>query len=229
MGKKKFFKKKTKLTLKKVNAKVAKIERSIEVKEFYKTLAETGLTGDVGIVVNGMQRGDANGQRDANKISCKNVKIQLRMELLSQTLDGTDTTQPTWELDATDNTRVRVMLVVNKQNNLSAGFLISEILRDAANQVTKQNSQYNYDFVSKEDRNKYRILYDKSFLFMPLQNGADRVIKINKSLRMNTIYSDSDLGTGADIINNKVELLIIPERLATMRFAFTSVLSYTDS
>ncbi len=218
-----------KLTLKKVNAKVDKIKRAIEIKEKYKTVAEGALDGDKGILINDMQKGDNNGQRESNKIQMKYCKIQLRFQITDQDLDGTETTTP-WTLTSTDNTRVRVILIINRQNNLSNVFDVSEILRDSTNTVTRQNSQLNYDFVgAKGQKNKYRVLYDKSFQFNPIMNGSDRLIKINRTLNMNTIFSDADNGTGLDIIGNKVELLIFPERLGTMRFAYTSVLFYTDS
>ncbi len=220
---------KKKLTLKKVNAKVNKINRSIEIKEFYKTVDEVALTGDIGVLINAMQKGDNNGQRNSNKISMKRFKIQIRFQIINQNLEGTDSTVP-WTLTSANNTRVRIIVVINKQNNLSNTFDITEILRDTGTTVAKANSQLNYDFVSaKKQKNKYRILYDRTFMFMPTENGSDRLIKINRSLNMNTVFNDGNAGTGADIINNKVELLVVPERFTTMRWAFTSTLFYTDS
>ncbi len=220
---------KPKLTLKKVNRKINKLANQIEVKEFYKTIVETALDGNKGIVLNGMVKGDDNGQRQGNKITMIKIASILRLKLIDNEWDGDDTSIP-WVLEAQNASIVRVILLVNKQNNEDAVFDLTEILRDGTTSVKAQTSMYNIDFVQNSKmKNKYRILYDKAFHLTPNQVGADRIIKINKSLRMNTLFNDLNLGTGGDIINHKVELLILPHKTGTMNYAYNSVLSYTDS
>jgi len=223
------FTSKKRLTLKKVNRKINILKNKVEIKEFYKTIAEAALDGNKAIVMNTMVQGDDNEERTGNKVFMVKFRSIIRLKLINSELDGTETSTA-WTLTATDSTLVRVIAFVNKINNAEAVFSLPEILRTGVSSVTNQTSMHNVDYVQDSKmKNKYRILYDRSFNFVPNTPSSDRIIKINKSLRMNTLYNATNGGTGADIINNKVEILILPHKTGTMNYAFNSVLSYSDS
>ncbi len=217
------------LTLKKVNRKITTLKNSIETKELYKAIEVDDLNANKVIVMNALIKGDDNGQREGNKIQCIKFNCIVRFFLKDNEWDGDDSTQTPWTLGADNASLVRVLVIVNKQNNGDAIFDLSEILRTGTTPVTYQTSLYNLDYVkNSKKRNKYTILYDRNFHLTPNQVGADRIIKINRSIRFNTLFNENNDGTGADIINNKIEVFILPNKVGTMNYSFHSVVSYTD-
>ncbi len=217
--KKPFRKRKNGLTLKKVNNRVSRMKAKIEIKEksFVQT-AEALPATDTGFVLNGMSRGSNNGSRVADKIYMKNINLNYHLEMKTQLVIN----------DTPLSTFVRVLIFVNRQNNGDTTFDMTEILTDTANQNAKIVSIYEYRFVDKDEKLQYKILYDKTHFLIQGQNGSGLIKRIKLRLGHKVNYNSSNLATGADIINNKLELVFIPEN-TNLNVSVSSVLSYSDT
>ena len=216
-------KRKSKLTLKKVDKKIQSLKRLIEIKE-KETLSALELTGgtDSNFALNFMQRGEANGQRIGDQITLKKLMVTLHMLIPKLDLDITST-------DITyKQTSMRVLAVIDKKNNNSgAAPVISQILKNAGNQFQKIKSQYDYMFVnSKHSIGKYKILYDRVFNFTQ-NNIQERIVSFSRSLNHKVNFSTNN-NDGTDIIDNKVELIFIPLNDDIM-IGYSSVIFYADA
>ncbi len=213
----------------KLSKKVNKLIAKVEIKENYVTFSDQAWTAtDEIFILNGMLRGVLNGQRVGEKIYMKNLEIRIRSRLADSALVGSDSTQPVWTL-AYNQQAVRVILIMDKQNNQQAGLVIGQILQNFATQAEKITSVYDYKFVdSKNQKIRFRILYDRVHILN--QNGSrqDLMIKINRRLNHKVNYNDGNAGTGGDIVNNALRLLMIPE-FSVGIFDLSAVLKYTDS
>lgn len=222
-------KRRGKLTLKKVDRKVQKIKNSIEIKESAKDVQLSDFASiDREFLINGLVRGNGNGARVGEKITMKHLKVSFRLKQINQLILSTNSTSATWTTQPLTSL-VRVIIFLNRQNNLSNTFAIGEILQNAGSQAQKMQSQYDYKFVdSKNQKLKYKILYDKVFQLIQGQNRSDIVVKVKRALGQKVSFTSSNNGDGTDIVNNKLAILFIPEN-NTCQFAYTSLLYYTDA
>ncbi len=228
-SKKRFFKRKAKVNLKTLNKKVQQIQNKIEIKEknFVQALITTG-GADQGFILNGLFRGAGNGNRVGEKVYMKQLKLTIRIKQKNNAILSGDSTQATWNTTPLD-TQCRVIVFINKQNNLGSSVNISEILASAAGQSEKIRSEYDFKFVdSKFEKLQYKILFDRVFYTIQGTIHSDRILRIQRRLNHKVSYTSSNNGDATDIINNALRVVFIPEN-DNIDFAFSSVLYYSDT
>ncbi len=229
MSKRRFFKKRRKsgLTVKKLDKKIKKLAKKIEVKE-KSSLITLQLTGgtDTDFPLNELARGTATGQRVGDQVHMKRLMMTIQLLIPQLDLEGTDTTTA-WNLEYKQDS-MRVILLIDKQNNNSdAAPVISTILENAGNQAQKIKSQYDYMFVNGPyNRRRYKILYDRVHVLSQF-GPQEKFIRINKSLNHKVNFS-TDNGNGTDIVDNKIVIIFIPEG-NQIEVAYSSVIFYTDA
>ncbi len=220
---------KARISVKKVDRKVNKLIKAIEVKVGHGIETDQILDTNQGVIINGLFRGNNSDQRDGTKVTMKKVIIKYRLKAILNQISGSDTTQNPWTAQAT-SLNCRVLLVLNRQNNLQSTFTVAEILQQSQNQTQMQISQYNYDFVDLlKDKKKYKILYDRMEHLVGNQMSGDFKRTIKRSFNMNIAFNDQNGGDGGDIIKNKLELIFFPQTFNSIEASVSSSMFFTDS
>ncbi len=215
------------LTVKKLDKKVNKMIRSVEIKEKYIIEELADLNGvSTAFVLNGLQKGSNNGNRIGERIKMKSLLVRYRIKQTSNSIVGTDTTIA-W-ITTPLSCMTRVMIIVNIQNNESDTLLNSEIYEFNANTTANLLSPYDLKYVGiSGERLKYKILYDKTHYSIQGTINSDIVREVKLSLNRSVYYGPGDAGNGLDIIKNKLFILFTPEN-DNVDHGFSSVLRYTD-
>ncbi len=221
-------KRKPRVSVKKVNKKLNKLIRSIEIKE-KNTLASLQLTGgsDTSFTLNEMERGNANGQRAGDQIVMKRLLITVRLLIPELLFNATDASQTNWTFSYKQSS-MRVIVYMDKQNNnASPAPATNTILENAGNQAQKVKSQYDFMFVNhKYNILRYNILYDRVHVLT--QNGhQEKFINIRKSLNHKVNYSTNN-NNPTDIIDNRIHILFIPVD-DQIQIAYSSTIFYSDA
>ncbi len=227
--KKRFFKRKARVNLKTLNKKVNQIQSKIEIKES-NTIESLQTTAgvDQGFILNGLSRGSGNGNCVGEKVYMKQLKLTIRIKQKNNAILSGDSTQPTWITEPLDN-MCRVIVFINKQNNLGTSVNINEILASASGQSQKIRSEYDFKFVdSKFEKLQYKILFDRVFYTIQGTSHSDRILRIQRRLNHKVSYTSTNNGNATDIINNALRIVFIPEN-DNIDFAFSSVLYYSDT
>ncbi len=226
--KKRRFNRSKRLTIAKVNKKVDKLQSKVEIKELdtFQVLALTGGI-DNAFSLNTMGRGNQNDQRVGNKVYMKLLELKVRIKLALTDQIGTNTGLDGWTLTYQDGT-MRVLLVMDRQNNGAAGIDVSQLLINSGTQENKIISVYDYKFVdSLRDKIRYKILYDRTFY---ISQNIVQDIQIRKFIRLNhkVSFNDGNTGSATDIINNDLRLVFIPNN-NNLQFSFNTNLFYSDT
>ncbi len=212
------------MSVKKLNKKVNKIISNVEIKEHY-GFSDLALRGasNFTFTLNAMQLGTANGKRIGSKVKMKNIMTNIILTQNALVKNGTDTSVA-WTL-AWIATQVRVLLVLNRQNNNTMPLPMTELFKRAATNQQIMGSVYNQDFVGKGK--KLKVLFDKYYDINNLSAPQFTNIRIFKQVNIVTNYS-TDNGDATDIIDNDLRLVFIFQNGA-VDMSFDSVLTYTDS
>ncbi len=216
-----------KVTVAKLNKKVNKMRSKVEIKELNKieVMQNTGGT-DSAFTLNTLVRGNASNQRIGNKIYMKLLELKYRLKIFANVYNGTDT-NINWTLGYDQDT-VRVLVILDRQNNNGSSVVINEILENAGTQSQKIFSVYDYKFVdSLRDTQRYKILYDRVHY---LSQNISQDINVRKFISLNhkVSFSDGNTGTATDIINNAIRIVFVPS-LNNAEFGFSTNLWYSDT
>lgn len=196
MSKPKFFrKKKGKKTvtkrLKKLEMKVA--NNAPEIKYFYVANGPANLgAGIQGFVLNGIQQGVAEGQRIGNRI--KTRRIQGVLSLQGGSVGG-------------NKVFGRVMIVVDKQNNLTQAFTFGEMVHQFGTPTEETDS---IALIEKQFEDRYTILHDRSFYVTTNDTTrGQKYIRWNIAYNALVNYDGSGATAGDQIIDKAVYLIIV--------------------
>lgn len=145
--------------------------------------ARADTTGDIALL-NGCARGDDINERVGRQITI--VGLQLKATSLVTAGTGVDQTH-------------RLLIVVDKQANATAP-AITDVL-DAVSTTA---------FPKLENRNRFRILYDKSWvLSASAEAQSSKMVNVNIKGPIKVTFNNGDAGTIADITTNSIYALIL--------------------
>lgn len=198
--------------VKKVTKKVDRIYSSIEQKVI-STLTDAGLTPIVfsGVVnaspivrlLNGMIRGDEQGERIGEKACFRKLEMGLQFYSLAPSVS---------------QAQFRVMIVKEGSTALGSDVSYTGLFGTA---TPAPNYTRNY---STRNPHRYSVLFDKTFLVSPyrgenlaigylpnMSTPSSKVLMIDKKMNIASNYARSNAGTVADIEAGTISLLIFTD------------------
>jgi len=180
----------------------------------YVTDTSVTVAGGVNNILNNIGLGDTFYQREGIRIRMSHIKIRFRINVAT----------------GSQLNNVRVLLVVNKENNTAltcpldgsynyaTGVAESGLFQNG-DESTLGRIQALYSRFNMFNK-RFKVLYDKTFQARNMQNFA-MVRSINKKLNIVTDYSSNDGGTGADIKYNGLYLLALTDCTTSSEITFS--------
>ncbi len=195
--------------------RISRLSKSLEIKHVYFVQTLTASTAtNVFSLLNGIETGNSNETRIGNKITMKNVEINVKILNTAQ-----DTAAA---IGITSSTRI-ILFIDNLNDGRGTEFSIFDILKDTASSDARVTSVYNRDFVGKGE--KVQILYDRYFSFA-VGSKMEHVIKIRRRLGHKVVYSDVS-STKASILTKTLQLLVIQGDIVSST-TISAVLNFTE-
>jgi len=176
---------------------------NIEYKEFYEDRSSTvAVWSGIYDTLNAIPQGDGNAERVGDSLKVQNLTLRGTIRI------------PT---NATIGENVRVMVVWDKQNTLSAG---SDLLQDTANEFTS--------FSTKNLNTKYQnqVLYDQVFRMIPNTEMSMQTIDIFIPVNQHTNYQP-----GAIFITDGALKIFVFNDISggACSYLYKALVTYTDN
>lgn len=190
---------------------IKQLKNNPEIKYFYHVRADApSATPTSTTLLNNMVKGTGSEDRIGDEVILKSIFLSMWFRHIG-----------------TDNTLIRVILFNDATNKESTGVVISDLLSHTASTGDMLQSCYNKQYVGKG--NKFQILYDqqKSVWRGTSAQNFSWPLQINKRLGHKVRYT-TNLGTGADILNNALRLLVIASN-TNAQYAVSGYLSYCET
>lgn len=190
---------------------ISRIKSSREVKrKFFNINAFTSTGIPIFFDMNSMSKGSSSVNREGNEIVMKSFSFCYSLLSLDTILSNVSTT--------------RIILYVNRDNNLNANDDLGKILQDISTSLNTIKSTYDEDFVGKGKQ--YQILYDRKHTMVI---GSKSSTYINKYIRLGhkILFANTNFGTSEDISKQALRLIFLSVD-TDAQFGWSSTLRFID-